>query len=133
MVLMVHKKSWSRNSSYFQFPLILVNGGLVDYKCSASTARRLFIGPQDFLYSHMWSVCTFLSLPFSFLPSMKDKVSFDLVFYKYNRIPLFSLSHSCSDGYSDRERERERESVGECLLLLSPPCQIQGMWKRCFL
>ncbi len=52
----------------------------MDYKCSVSTARRLFIGPQDFLYSHMWSVSTSLSLPFSFLPSMKDKVSFDLVF-----------------------------------------------------
>lgn len=76
----------------------------MDYKCSASTAR-LFIGPQDFLYSHMWSVSTSLSLPFSFLPSKKDKVSFDLVFYKYNRIPLFSLSHSLSDGYSDIERE----------------------------
>lgn len=77
----------------------------MDYKCSASTARRLFIGPQDLLHSHMWSVRTSLSLPFSFLPSMKDKVPFDLVFYKYNWIPLFSLFHSRSDGYSDIERE----------------------------
>lgn len=38
----------------------------------------------------------------------------------------FSLSRSCSDGYS------ERESASR-LLLLSPPCQIQGMWRSIFI